>query len=179
MNIRFCRAVLGLLVLIPSALSGRQTATLVVRGGHVFVGDRVVPNPDVVIQAGKILQVGQDANDGNSDTEMLQLGDDRYVLPGLFDLHAHYAIDLFGQGRIDERWAYPVIFLANGVTTTFPAGEMNPVEMRELRMRIDRGEAVGPRILNSGPYFGSWRPGWDPEMTAEQIYEEVDYWAAQ
>ena len=179
MNIRFCRAVLGLLVLIPSALSGRQTATLVVRGGHVFVGDRVVPNPDVVIQAGKILQVGQDANDGNSDAEILQLGDDRYVLPGLFDLHAHYAMDLFGQGRIDERWAYPVIFLANGVTTTFPAGEMNPVEMRELRMRIDRGEAVGPRILNSGPYFGSWRPGWDPEMTAEQIHEEVDYWAAQ
>ncbi len=159
------------MVFISRALSGRQAATLVVRGGHVFVGNQVVQNPDLVIQAGKILQVGQEAGGGDLDAEILQLGDDQYVLPGLFDLHAHYAMDLFGQGRIDERWAYPVIFLANGVSATFPAGEMNPVEMRELKMRIDRGEAVGPRILNSGPYFGSWRPGWDPEMTAEKIYE--------
>ena len=179
MNIRSCPAMLSLMLLISSALSARQTPTLVVRGGNVFIGDRVVRNPGLVLRAGKIFQVGEDASGGNLEAAVLQLGDDRYVLPGLFDLHAHYAIDLFGEGRIDERWAYPVIFLANGVTSTFPAGEMNPVEMRELRMRIDRGEAVGPRILNSGPYFGSWRPGWDPQMTAQQIYEEVDYWAAQ
>ena len=165
----------------PPALSVQQGPTVIILGGHLFdgLGDRTVPNPGIVIRAGKFLQLGGGPSASGPDVTIIDLDDDQYVLPGLFDLHAHYAIDLFGQGRIDERWAYPVIFLANGVTTTFPAGEMNPVEMRELRMRIDRGEAVGPRILNSGPYFGSWRPGWDPEMTTVQIYEEVDYWAAQ
>ncbi len=51
--------------------------------------------------------------------------------------------------------------------------------MRDLRMRIDRGDAVGPRIFNSGPYFGSSRPGWDRNMTADQIYADVDYWVSQ
>ncbi len=171
MTMRCRPAAVGLLFLVAGLVSAGQAQTLILRGGHVFDGtnNRMVPNPGLVLRAGKILQVGGDPVGQDQGSDVLQLGDDQYVLPGLIDLHAHYAMDLFGQGRIDERWAYPVIFLANGVTTTFPAGEMNPVEMRELRMRIDRGEVVGPRILNSGTYFGSWRRGLDPEMTAEQI----------
>ena len=89
------------------------------------------------------------------------LDDNQTIFPGLVDLHAHYAIDLFGAGRVEETEAYPELFLANGVTTTFPAGELDPERMRELRLAIERGDRTGPRILNSGPYFGSWRPGWD------------------
>ena len=42
-----------------------------------------------------------------------------------------------------------------------------------------RGERIGPRIFNSGPYFGTTRAGWNREFTAEDIYREVDYWAEQ
>jgi hypothetical protein len=57
---------------------------------------------------------------------VLELDADHTILPGMFDLHAHYAVDLFGEGRVDEMTAYPALFLANGVTSTFPAGEMDP-----------------------------------------------------
>jgi imidazolonepropionase-like amidohydrolase len=111
---------------------------------------------------------------------VLELDDDHVILPGLIDLHAHYAVDLFGEGRVDEMTAYPALFLANGVTTTFPAGEMDPVAMRDLRIAIDAGERPGPRLLNSGPYFGSWRRGWDDDaMTPDSIRAEVDYWVEQ
>jgi imidazolonepropionase-like amidohydrolase len=98
-------------------------------------------------------------------------------MPGMFDLHAHYAIELFGAGRKDETVAYPSLFLANGVTSTFPAGEMDPDAMRELRVRVENGVEPGPRLLNSGPYFGTARPGWNRSMTTQQIYAEVDRWA--
>ncbi|MFQ5675475.1 MAG: amidohydrolase family protein, partial [bacterium] len=100
-----------------------------------------------------------------------------YVLPGIFDLHAHYNVNLFGRKRREEFHVVPIVYLANGVTSTFPAGEYLPEQMLELRKQIDRGEKIGPRIFNSGPYFGPARPGWDPETTAEQIYAEVDAWA--
>ena len=77
-------------------------------------------------------------------------------------------MDLFGAGRKDETVAYPPLFIANGVTSTFPAGEMNPDAMRALRIRIDNGEVVGPRLMNSGPYFGTARPNWNREITRDR-----------
>jgi hypothetical protein len=52
----------------------------------------------------------------------------------------------------------PKIFLANGVTAIFPAGEIDPFKMKDLREQIDRGERPGPRILSTGPYYGASAP---------------------
>ena len=167
------------LALTPAGLHAQQD--LVITGGHLIdaVADGAVPNPGLLVRAGKILRIG--LGDGTLEADnarTIVLDDDEYIIPGLFDLHAHHAMDLFGQGRVDERTAYPSIFLANGVTSVFPGGEMNPVEMRELRMRIERGQQPGPRLFNSGPYFGRWRPGWT-DLSADSIEAEVDYWVNQ
>ena len=55
---------------------------------------------------------------------------------------------------------------------------MDPFQMRRLRIAINNGDRPGPRLYNSGPYFGSWRPGWSNTMTADSIQREVDYWVA-
>jgi hypothetical protein len=110
----------------------------------------------------------------------VRLQPDETILPGFFDLHAHYAIDLFGEERVDEYTINPIIFLANGITSTFPAGEVDPEGMMGARRRIERGEQIGPRIMSSGPYFGTARPGWrNADWTADRIREEVDTWAAK
>jgi len=140
------------------------------------VGNDRVRNPGLLVRAGKILRVGGDISVASADAERIQLADSETVIPGLFDLHAHYAMELFGAGRKDETLAYPALFLANGVTSTFPAGEMDPDAMRALRIRIENGEQPGPRLLNSGPYFGTARPGWNRQITRQQIDSEVDYW---
>jgi hypothetical protein len=136
------------------------------------------PNRGILIAGGSFARLGPLTEEELAGARVIELEDDQYVVPGMFDLHAHYAIDLFGEGRVDETTAYPALFLANGVTSTFPAGEMDPDRMRALRIAIDRGDRPGPRILNSGPYFGSWRRGWDDgAMTRDSIYREVDHWA--
>jgi imidazolonepropionase-like amidohydrolase len=155
---------------------------VLIRGGWLFnaVADDVTPNPGILVRAGKFVAIGESVSRYDpSAVEIVQLGDSNYILPGMFDLHAHYAIDLFGQGRVDDTQSYPAIFLANGVTSTFPAGAVDPDSLEALSRRVDRGEQAGARLFHSGPYFGRAREGWDDAMSAEDIYREVDEWAAR
>lgn len=152
---------------------------LVVLGGQLWdgTGDGARPNPGILVRNGTILQIGPTDPLG-SGAEAVLLDDDHFIMPGLFDLHAHYAIDLFGEGRVDEYTVNPVLFLANGVTSTFPAGEVDPAEARRGRERIASGEIPGPRIYSSGPYWGTARPGWSHEaMTPDSIRAEAAQWA--
>ena len=164
-----------LLVLFPTIAAAQD---LVIKGGWLFdgVGDDVRPNTAIVIRSGSFAQVGGDPGMLlPAGTPVIELGNDDYILPGIFDLHAHYNINVAGLGRIDETEHYSVIYLANGVTSTFPAGEYNPEEMLEMRRRIDRGEQIGPRIYNSGPYYGQSMPR---DATREDVFDRVDRWAA-
>lgn len=161
-------------------VAGELAGARIIRGGWLFDVDRgeMVPNTGIVVRAGKFMEVGAELEGRDlSGAQILEISDQEYILPGFFDLHAHYAVELFGAGRVDETEVYPILFLANGVTSTFPAGEMEPEKMRALRLAIERGELPGPRIFSSGPYFGTARPGWDPESSPDAIRREVDAWA--
>ncbi len=160
-----------------------QAGDIVITGGRLFdaVGDTLKPNTGIVVRRGVFMEVGANLTGRDvSAAQVIRLADDETLMPGLFDLHAHYAVDLFGAGRVDEYTANPLIFLANGVTSTFPAGEVDPESMMAARRRIERGESIGPRIMSSGPYFGSARPNWkSADETPNQIRKEVDEWAAR
>ena len=180
-DLRLIRAAFAALLAVVGlgGVARAQERDVVVTGGWLFAstGNARVRNPGILIRAGKFLRVGGDLSIASADAERVQLADSETAIPGLFDLHAHYAMELFDAGRKDETVAYPSLFLANGVTSTFPAGEMNADAMRALRIRIDNGEQPGPRLLNSGPYFGTARPGWNRQITTQEIDSEVDYWA--
>ncbi|HXF25482.1 MAG TPA: amidohydrolase family protein [Gemmatimonadaceae bacterium] len=178
----------ALLALCTVALSAApvsvraQSQPVIIRGGWIFTAtsDTVEHNRGIFIRAGKILVTdGNMAEEDTSGARVITLSNDEYVLPGIFDMHAHYNMTL-GEGGIrqDEYKYNPLIFLANGVTSTFPAGEYDPEGMMETRKRIDSNQQIGPRIYNSGPYFGSARRGWTEGITPDSIYKEVDYWAA-
>jgi N-acetylglucosamine-6-phosphate deacetylase len=186
MKLRIAAAALAALALsgcAPGVLGGpAPEGALVIRGGWLFdgTGDSVVRNRGILIRDSVLLLVNQDVpEEALAGAEVVELSDDQYIIPGMFDLHAHYAVDLFGQGRVDDTRVYPALFLANGVTSTFPAGEVSPDKMGELQERLRSGRQAGPRLFRSGPYFGSAREGWTQETTPEQIRREVDYWVAR
>ena len=107
-----------------------------------------------------------------------QLDDSQFILPGLVDCHAHYNVKLFKRRREEYR-VMPVVYLANGTTVTFSCGEFDPEAMEALRKQIERGEQIGPKLINSGPYFGRARPGWRRDKEESEIRAEVDHWAAR
>lgn len=183
MSLRCVVASVGVLLATAAAEIRAQVdvepGDLVIVGGRLWDGTGASSrqNPGILVRNGTILGVGPfDA--AVEGVERLELDDRHFVMPGLFDLHAHYAVDLFGEGRVDEYTVNPVLFLANGVTSTFPAGEVDPEEARRGRERVSAGEIPGPRIYSSGPYWGTARPGWSHEaMTPDSIRREAAYWA--
>ena len=171
-----------------------QKGQLVIRGGWLFdsVSDERRPNTGIVIRDGKIVGVDADVQQGDSSTaKVIDLTDTDTILPGMIDLHAHYNLDLVDSGRVEEVVYNGVVFLANGVTATWSAGEFYPERVIAQRDRIDAGESVGPRLFASGPYFGGFRceynvkiaaddcVGWPNDITEDEIRQEVDAWAEQ
>src|SRR6476659_1952029 len=113
-------AALGIaLSAVPWTLAARQLANpvvvragdTVITGGFLFdsVRDTVVPNTGIVVRGGIFQSVGASlAGIDLAGATVVRLADTEYVLPGLFDLHAHYAMDLFGEGRVDEYTVNPI-----------------------------------------------------------------------
>jgi cytosine/adenosine deaminase-related metal-dependent hydrolase len=97
-----------------------RSGDVVVRGGWLFdsIHEGVRRNTGIVVRNGEFLEVDANLDQRDlRDARVIALADDQYILPGLFDLHAHYAVDLFGEGRVDEYAVNPLLFLANGVTS--------------------------------------------------------------
>lgn len=168
------------LIILSTILFSSQTSfsqNLYVTGGSYFdvTSGEMIKNQGIVIKNGKFISINTTLT--NTDGyKVIKLGATEYILPGIFDLHAHYRVTFDGVRR-DEVEANPVIFLANGVTSTFPGGEIQPEVMLEARRLIDSGKKIGARIHSSGPYFGTAFPGWNPNTTVEQINKRVDKWA--
>ncbi|MED5420756.1 MAG: amidohydrolase family protein [Pseudomonadota bacterium] len=165
---------------------------VVIRGGWLFDGitDDRRRNSGIIIREGTFAAIDADLDNAVlSSTNVIDLSDTDTILPGMIDLHAHYNFDLVDNGRAEEVEFNGVIFLANGVTSTWSAGEYYPERVITQRDLIDAGEATGPRLFASGPYFGGFRceynvrnaaddcAAWPNDITEAEIRAEVDHWA--
>ena len=178
----FVANVFALLVTSPNVHSQetktQEYDTLVTGGSYFNISKSAFEkNTGIAIDDGKFIQIGDIDLTKTKFAETVKLDSETFILPGLIDCHAHYNVRLFKKRR-EEFSVMPTIYLANGATVTFSCGEFAPEEMYKLRKRIEKGEQVGPKLLNSGPYFGRARPGWPRGgMKEKRIREEVDFWA--
>jgi hypothetical protein len=136
-------------------LSAAQAKPLLIRGGHYFDvhNGTMVDNRGILIDSGRINSVGVPVREVSSDDYwIVDLQDDEYLLPGFVDLHAHYRIAAFGSDEhlaglveeygywIDEFKYNAVIYLANGVTSTFSAGVYAPVFEKRASELVNSGK---------------------------------------
>lgn len=129
----------------------------------------------VLIQGNRILDAGMNI-EIPVDARVVDLMG-KTILPGMFDMHGHlYSYD--GEKLALEDIAYPRLYLAGGVTTVFTAGDFDPDGTADLKTRIANGEAVGPDILMTGPYFsGGNAPAWMMKAsTPEGLLGTYDAW---
>lgn len=162
-----------------SLLNAQKNADVLIVGGHVFNLESCdfEPNVSIAIAEGRFTGVGEPPENYRSK-EIIRLDEGDYILPGFIDCHAHYNVRLIKKRR--EEFDYmPIVYLANGATVTFSCGEFDPIGMMELRKRIETGKQIGPRLINSGPYFGRARPEWRGKKPEQEIRDEVDFWAAR
>lgn len=188
-------ALVALLIFVgikPNQLQA-QSDPLLIRGGWVFdgVSDTRRPNRGILVRDGRIEAVYLAPQQHPAQATIVELDESETLLPGLIDLHAHYNFDLVDKGRVEEVVYNGLIFLANGVTSTWSAGEFYPERVVAQRDLIEAGKAIGPRLFVSGPYFGAFRceyavkvaadecVAWPNDITEQEIRDEVDKWAEQ
>ena len=184
------------LLLLPLAVSAQWSQPveneLLITGGWLFTGkaNHREANPGISVRNGKFVLIGADASTAvSSEATVIELDEESTILPGMIDLHAHYNYDLVDQGRVEEVRYTGLVFLANGVTSTWTAGEFVPQRVKTHRDLIDAGEETGPRLFSAGPYMGGFRCeyqvktadddciAWPNDITEAEIRREVDYWA--
>jgi hypothetical protein len=129
---------------IGRSLPGRRTGTLALVGATLIdgTGRSPVPNATVVTQNGKIVSAGP-GDQVQIPGDAVRIDEHgRYIVPGLWDMHAHY-----------EQVEWGPIYLAAGVTTVRDVG--NELEfITRVRDKLREG-ALGPNLLLAGVVDGS------------------------
>lgn len=149
-------------VLLGCSASIVQGQTTVVRADRMLdvESGRVMDNAVIVIQSGRIRQVGHDVPAGAT---VIELGDVT-VLPGLMDAHTHLGYDLEGDWvtrPVRETAADIALRGARNARRTLMAGfttvrEVGSAGFADIALMhaIDRGFVDGPRMIPAGHALG-------------------------
>ena len=114
--------------------------------------DRGVTHDDqvVVIENGRIQSLGPQTSLSIPRGSTRIDGEGKFLIPGLWDMHAHHGSEYSPQ------LAMP-LWIANGVTGIRDMGGYASLEMKnQWRRQIEAGELLGPRILGQTGRLVSW-----------------------
>ncbi|MGX9720405.1 amidohydrolase family protein [Stenotrophomonas acidaminiphila] len=153
-------ALSSLLVLAPPALAARSSADVLIR--HATVVDvehgRTVPGQAVAIRGGDIVAVGEDkALAGQWRAGRTIDARDRYLIPGLWDMHVHFG---GGPALVEENKALLPLYVAHGITTVRDASGDLPEQVLSWRGQIASGQLFGPQLFTSGAKIEGIAPVW-------------------
>ena len=164
-------------VSIDTAVVALQHVTVIDGTGAAARADQTV-----VIGQGKIQSVGP------SGTATVPAGarvmdlPGHTVIPGIIGLHDHMYYGSSVAGTRSMLTSYPRLFLAAGVTTIRTTGSLDPYQEMNVRAAIERGTAVGPDIVVSGPYVQGRNSSvsWMHELgSPDDARRLVRYWSEE
>ena len=161
----FTTSILVASVLASTALA--ETTAFINVNVIPMTADRVQPGQTVIVEDGVITFIGPvDLTPLAKDIEIID-GTDRYLLPGLAEMHAHIP-----DTASPELHRVMALFAANGVTAV--RGMLGRASHLRLREELLLGEAFGPRLITSGPSLN----GDSVRGTADGARQVKDQYAA-
>ena len=125
----------------------------------------------VLVVGGRIRSVEPTAGAAVLDGTTVIDGTDRYLMPGLWDMHAHLRHPMAPIVLMPQLIAHGVTGVremasgCDGPPDQQPEGSVCLPEMLEWRAQIERGELLGPRLLALSSF--PLNPPWDFEVTEE------------
>lgn len=144
----------------------------------------------ILISDGKIAAVGDNGTvDIPEGVEPLDLPG-YSVLPGFVGMHDHMFYPMGGSPatpndppqQAQMSFSFSRLYLAHGVTTIRTTGSIAPYADLELKLRIDKGEMIGPKIHVTGPYLegqGTWVAMAHQLTGPDDARQMVNFWADQ
>jgi imidazolonepropionase-like amidohydrolase len=157
---------------VAKQLSPKPTGPLALIGATVIdvTGKPPIPNAVVLIEGDRIVAAGPRSTIKIPDGAKMIDATGRFLLPGLWDMHAHFYQTEFGPA-----------YLAAGITTARDVG--NDIEFgTSLRDAAKEKRGLGPRMLLAGYIDGKDGHGFDVQVetpeearAAVQRYKEAGY----
>ncbi len=143
----YFRAFVALVILLAVDTASAQTDSMTAIIGVNVIPmdeDRILENQTVIIADGRIAKIGNTAEVIVPAAAKRVEGNNRYLMPGLADLHTHLR-------GVDEYVSY----LAYGVTTVMHLGgsASHGRELLEHRRQIGAGSIIGPNIYTTERTF--------------------------
>ncbi|MGI9204511.1 MAG: amidohydrolase family protein [Woeseiaceae bacterium] len=124
----------------------------------------VIASQTVVVTNGTIESIGDVKDTAVPDDAIIVDGTDRYLIPGLAEMHGH--VPGRSSGNLDRVLS---LFVANGVTTV--RGMLGQPSHLLLRQDIHAKKILGPRLITSGPSFNG-RSVTSPEQATRMVAEQ-------
>jgi dihydroorotase len=143
---------------------------LLIKGGHVLdPGQGIDGVMDVAINGTKIAAVEPNIDPAEATRAIEVKGDNRYVTPGLIDIHTHVAYgattDGVGMGCCDP----DQVGVRSGVTTVLDCGSVGIANIGVMRYHvIPRAKTRIVTFVNVGSYAHTM-PGWADVRTMDDI----------
>jgi imidazolonepropionase-like amidohydrolase len=140
-------------------------------------------NQTVIINKGKIEQVGDAAKIKVPEGAQLIDGTGKTLIPGLVMLHEHmyYTMPAGSFFNIAEMpYSFPRLYLAGGATTIRTAGSIEPQTDLAIKRLIGEGKMIGPDMDVTAPYIeeqGYDIPGLNTIKGPEDAAATVNFWA--
>jgi imidazolonepropionase-like amidohydrolase len=180
---------LGLLMVLSllfPAMAEEAPKVTIVNAAHLFDVEkgRVLDDMSVWVQDGKIIKViSRNAKIARPEgAEIIDLGPDSYLMPGLMDSHVHLVgSPLFGYDAYQHSTSRALIYgvvnakktLMAGFTTVRNVGAPGYTDV-DLRDAINAGDVPGPRMLVSGPALGITGGHCDSNMLPPEFHETAE-----
>lgn len=105
----------------------------------------IARSKDIVIDSGRV-KIIQDHDANKIESENIIDGTDRFIMPGLAEMHAHIPSSESGKEYTEQ---VLFLYLSNGVTTI--RGMLGHSSLLDLRQRALNNEILSPRIFTSSP----------------------------
>jgi len=124
-------------------------------------GAAAKPDQTVVIEDGRIVALGGSATIQAPAGAEVVAGTGKFLIPGLWDMHAHIAAASPAGAR-----DYLALYLANGVTGVREMHAYFSDMILQMRNDIETGQLTGPRIVAAGAMIDGPNPTADGAMVA-------------
>lgn len=111
-----------------------------------MTSENILREQTVIVADGRIRSIGRVDNTPLPDEIEVVDGTDRYLMPGLSEMHGHVP-----GGSSENLHRVLSLYVVNGVTTV--RGMLGQRSHLQLRKEISRRDILGPRLVTSGPSF--------------------------
>jgi imidazolonepropionase-like amidohydrolase len=177
-NSTFASTIQPPLTAIPNQMLTKNNAGVIILEGATVVdgtGDLPKPNTTIVINESRIAYLSSDTANNydlnfSAAKNVINLTG-KYIIPGLFDMHAHVANVRKNSYNQNESEYMLRMLLTHGVTTIRNPG--GPTEQSvALRENVSEGKIVGPQIFTAGQLLNT--PQIPVPFVERQVQTEQD-----